>query len=138
MYRYFYLIYFAIHLVFVSFFFLMIRRPPRSTLFPYTTLFRSCGRPASAGDSASLAWSAGVTSCGLGSPGRGGRSSALGGMVSGECETILNSSGDTFLPPPRFSKALQPPSATGPRATRQRVISLVRRIVRPSVSASVR
>src|SRR5574341_2139923 len=40
------------------FFFLMIRRPPRSTLFPYTTLFRSaatnrapgarCARPASA------------------------------------------------------------------------------------------
>src|SRR6478735_1275094 len=27
-----------------SFFFLMIRRPPRSTLFPYTTLFRSAGR----------------------------------------------------------------------------------------------
>src|SRR5256885_6372945 len=25
------------------FFFLMIRRPPRSTLFPYTTLFRSKG-----------------------------------------------------------------------------------------------
>src|SRR2546426_9066940 len=24
----------------------MIRRPPRSTLFPYTTLFRSCARPA--------------------------------------------------------------------------------------------
>src|SRR3712207_9309051 len=24
-------------------FFLMIRRPPRSTLFPYTTLFRSAG-----------------------------------------------------------------------------------------------
>src|SRR2546421_6930107 len=35
------------------FFFLMIRRPPRSTLFPYTTLFRSprgrttCRRPPS-------------------------------------------------------------------------------------------
>src|SRR6266516_6982079 len=28
----------------IFFFFLMIRRPPRSTLFPYTTLFRSCGR----------------------------------------------------------------------------------------------
>src|SRR5256886_17069208 len=28
-------------LVFGMFFFLMIRRPPRSTLFPYTTLFRS-------------------------------------------------------------------------------------------------
>src|SRR2546430_15088544 len=28
-------------LLFSFFFFLMIRRPPRSTLFPYTTLFRS-------------------------------------------------------------------------------------------------
>src|SRR6202167_6567727 len=27
--------------ILLSFFFLMIRRPPRSTLFPYTTLFRS-------------------------------------------------------------------------------------------------
>src|SRR3989449_8538679 len=42
----------------VSFFFLMIRRPPRSTLFPYTTLFRSrlgddlyaLGRPARPGE----------------------------------------------------------------------------------------
>src|SRR2546426_1277441 len=33
------------------FFFLMIRRPPRSTLFPYTTLFRS-------GESASAIWKA--------------------------------------------------------------------------------
>src|SRR3712207_6887335 len=30
------------------FFFLMIRRPPRSTLFPYTTLFRSGLLPARA------------------------------------------------------------------------------------------
>src|SRR3989442_3480002 len=29
--------------LFVHIFFLMIRRPPRSTLFPYTTLFRSPG-----------------------------------------------------------------------------------------------
>ena len=28
-------------ILYVFFFFLMIRRPPRSTLFPYTTLFRS-------------------------------------------------------------------------------------------------
>src|SRR5438034_8876070 len=28
----------------ITFFFLMIRRPPRSTLFPYTTLFRSLDR----------------------------------------------------------------------------------------------
>src|SRR6266545_6949504 len=31
------------------FFFLMIRRPPRSTLFPYTTLFRSRGTPSARG-----------------------------------------------------------------------------------------
>src|SRR5690349_24402359 len=30
--------------LFIFFFFLMIRRPPRSTLFPYTTLFRSACR----------------------------------------------------------------------------------------------
>src|SRR2546430_12221145 len=43
---------------FSSFFFLMIRRPPRSTLFPYTTLFRSvssavAGSPAPSGSRAS-------------------------------------------------------------------------------------
>src|SRR6266536_3905236 len=31
------------------FFFLMIRRPPRSTLFPYTTLFRPAPLPACGG-----------------------------------------------------------------------------------------
>src|SRR5215211_8962766 len=36
--------YFFLALVFCFFFFLMIRRPPRSTLFPYTTLFRPAGR----------------------------------------------------------------------------------------------
>src|SRR3989454_6279861 len=36
-----------------SFFFLMIRRPPRSTLFPYTTLFRSVG-PNNSGKSSCL------------------------------------------------------------------------------------
>src|SRR6266487_4824312 len=35
--------------LFLFFFFLMIRRPPRSTLFPYTTLFRSPGRGAARG-----------------------------------------------------------------------------------------
>src|SRR6266436_8527620 len=33
-----------LYILCLFFFFLMIRRPPRSTLFPYTTLFRS--RPA--------------------------------------------------------------------------------------------
>src|SRR2546426_110598 len=46
-----------------AFFFLMIRRPPRSTLFPYTTLFRS---------GFALAWEAGVL--GLGVFGEGHRS----------------------------------------------------------------
>src|SRR2546422_6934838 len=32
-----------------TFFFLMIRRPPRSTLFPYTTLFRSLNNRAGRG-----------------------------------------------------------------------------------------
>src|SRR5437899_12814205 len=34
-------LFFCIVLFLSFFFFLMIRRPPRSTLFPYTTLFRS-------------------------------------------------------------------------------------------------
>src|SRR6185437_14069731 len=38
-------VYHALYLIF----FLMIRRPPRSTLFPYTTLFRSRPRPGRAG-----------------------------------------------------------------------------------------
>src|SRR5687768_18257863 len=33
----------VVEIVLSSIFFLMIRRPPRSTLFPYTTLFRSLG-----------------------------------------------------------------------------------------------
>src|SRR2546422_9057339 len=36
-------LYLLLYITLVFFFFLMIRRPPRSTLFPYTTLFRSCG-----------------------------------------------------------------------------------------------
>src|SRR2546429_6013552 len=37
-----------LYTVVLSFFFLMIRRPPRSTLFPYTTLFRSDAHHAAA------------------------------------------------------------------------------------------
>src|SRR5260370_630408 len=40
LYSFFFRVCFYDHLSFL-FFFLMIRRPPRSTLFPYTTLFRS-------------------------------------------------------------------------------------------------
>ena len=54
-------------------FFLMIRRPPRSTLFPYTTLFRS----------------AGFESGGAGFPG------AVGGLK--KVNPMANSFGDQFL-----------------------------------------
>src|SRR6266403_4338464 len=40
-----YVHHYTLHHPSLFFFFLMIRRPPRSTLFPYTTLFRSRGRP---------------------------------------------------------------------------------------------
>src|SRR3712207_8670071 len=46
------------------FFFLMIRRPPRSTLFPYTTLFRSRPRaPASPSCEAGGATTPGTSGC---------------------------------------------------------------------------
>src|SRR3712207_7007663 len=38
------IVYIVVRCRVIVFFFLMIRRPPRSTLFPYTTLFRSRGR----------------------------------------------------------------------------------------------
>src|SRR5260221_6630079 len=50
---------------FLFFFFLMIRRPPRSTLFPYTTLFRSRPRgsirKSKSGAKVPRAWSARTT-----------------------------------------------------------------------------
>src|SRR3712207_9319692 len=42
--------------LFCFFFFLMIRRPPRSTLFPYTTLFRSPPPPFGWSPSPCCAW----------------------------------------------------------------------------------
>src|SRR5256885_9842156 len=59
------------------FFFLMIRRPPRSTLFPYTTLFRSCPcRRASLARRAGGACPADPVPFPALLPGRGGRHSA--------------------------------------------------------------
>src|SRR3712207_8011470 len=57
----------------------MIRRPPRSTLFPYTTLFRSCG------------WSGG---CGCARPDRGDRvDAAVEGQRRGLGEAALRALG---------------------------------------------
>src|SRR5438034_11014225 len=43
-------------LVILTFFFLMTRRPPRSTLFPYTTLFRSHLAPLFTHSATALTW----------------------------------------------------------------------------------
>src|SRR5256885_10649094 len=50
----------------------MIRRPPRSTLFPYTTLFRSVSSCASAASSASLSLCKNPYRCGSAGTRRGG------------------------------------------------------------------
>src|SRR2546430_7554203 len=52
------------------FFFLMIRRPPRSTLFPYTTLFRSRPSPTSLASCFSTSRPPGSTSSCAGACGR--------------------------------------------------------------------
>src|SRR3954454_19093188 len=49
----------------LTFPFLMIRRPPRSTLFPYTTLFRSRGGSSSIPGQSARAGLDGVHLCGL-------------------------------------------------------------------------
>src|SRR2546425_3704164 len=59
----------------------MIRRPPRSTLFPYTTLFRSLALAFARGCGFSLAGSC-VRSC---APRRGSRLSRIGGGVGRPC-----------------------------------------------------
>src|SRR3712207_8217276 len=60
------------------FFFLMIRRPPRSTLFPYTTLFRSPS--ASAGSGSGCPSAGGCTARQLGAAPQGSRPDAASGQ----------------------------------------------------------
>src|SRR3712207_9500199 len=64
----------------ILFFFLMIRRPPRSTLFPYTTLFRSRARAAGrVGDRPAPARAAGRAAARRGPGHRAGRAQPPGG-----------------------------------------------------------
>src|SRR2546425_7000520 len=51
------------HTFLIYFFFLMIRRPPRSTLFPYTTLFRSQLRGTRCGAASRSGLRSHTTSC---------------------------------------------------------------------------
>src|SRR5688572_33038320 len=59
---------------FFPFFFLMIRRPPRSTLFPYTTLFRS--------RTASSKWFTGGATCAVDGRAAGTREPAAAGAAA--------------------------------------------------------
>src|SRR5258708_35776521 len=72
------------------FFFLMIRRPPRSTLFPYTTLFRSSPAPqSSAVRSHCLFWKPCNSNCG--STTSAGRARVCAGCRSEEHTSELQS-----------------------------------------------
>src|SRR3712207_6986866 len=86
----------------MSCFFLMIRRPPRSTLFPYTTLFRS-GTATRSGVGGSGVGGSGVDGSGVGGSalddggavvraGPGHRAAGRGGAVGDRKSTRLNSS----------------------------------------------
>src|SRR2546422_10613502 len=59
-----------VHQCSLFFFFLMIRRPPRSTLFPYTTLFRSADQVGIGGDRHLLENASAVRAHRLGREGR--------------------------------------------------------------------
>src|SRR2546430_5965804 len=80
---------------FLLFFFLMIRRPPRSTLFPYTTLFRSAptptARPTAGGGTTRSANSEGRVGAG-GAAGAGRAAGLMGGFKGDRKSTRLNSS----------------------------------------------
>src|SRR6266576_5960394 len=91
----FYNLYVMFSCFFLSFFFLMIRRPPRSTLFPYTTLSRS-PRPG----------------CGSRSPRRGPRSAprSVPARRSEEHTSELQSRRDLVCRLPLEKK--QPPSCS--------------------------
>src|SRR5690349_21961802 len=68
----------------------MIRRPPRSTLFPYTTLFRSYGQ--SSGNYGSSGSGSGQYSSGTSGSGQYGSNSGQFGSGKDRKSTRLNSS----------------------------------------------
>src|SRR2546430_13333351 len=81
--------------VVLLFFFLMIRRPPRSTLFPYTTLFRSFAATQAAIAAGNTAKNVGLRSVEVlvNGPGSGRRSeehtSELQSQSNLECRLLL-------------------------------------------------
>src|SRR3990170_6074598 len=100
------------------FFFLMIRRPPRSTLFPYTTLFRSPTSPRMLSRPAPVA----VSRPSTGRPARNGRSeehtSELQSPDHLVCPLLLETRGGGDRSEPRRPVAVR---QAGERRRRRRV-----------------
>src|SRR3712207_5161346 len=101
------------------FFFLMIRRPPRSTLFPYTTLFRSQGQAVELllqvlegeGEVEDLHVAAAAARGGAGASRRaGGSAGALGGRLARQEERAASRAGAG-----RSQGLEEVPPAGGPR-----------------------
>src|ERR1044072_9876300 len=84
-------------ILFPAFFFLMIRRPPRSTLFPYTTLFRSI-LVGDLGTSETVGIGSGGTGV-SGSTGNTGGETTFGSLVSawGGDPGLASSASATFV-----------------------------------------
>src|SRR5207248_4983755 len=75
---------------------LLIRLPPRSTLFPYTTLFRSRSLPAGAGRDLARAWAGSVAERRQRTVARGARRCAGADEGTDRKSTRLNSSHRTI------------------------------------------
>src|SRR2546425_3031802 len=87
---------------FLFFFFLMIRRPPRSTLFPYTTLFRSRPRSPARAPRPARCWrSTASVARGWSVPTTGGR---RGWTTRQWCGTVLR-----WIPPTRCTRSARVP-----------------------------
>src|SRR6266540_632677 len=100
------------------FFFLMIRRPPRSPLFPYTTLFRSRPRPRRRLDldhprvlppAAAVAPVRGGSRSALPRPRREPGAGAPERGVRGHARGVLRRRGSRAAPPPRRVRRRPPP-----------------------------
>src|SRR5260370_26896466 len=101
----------------------MIRRPPRSTLFPYTTLFRSPGPgtgvvPAVDGDVAYSGWRGGVRCPG---PGRG---SGGGGRAPAAAPPAAPAAAPAPPPPSPTAEGRPPSPLKTPSSTSHLAIPL--------------
>src|SRR2546430_8532072 len=101
-----------------SFFFLMIRRPPRSTLFPYTTLFRSAQRDMGRMDSARKPSSPTPLPEGEGSRRSEEHTSELQSQSNLVCRLLLEKKKSYQLPP-----TTQTATAARPDAPKRNAIS---------------